>query len=69
MTNPDVTDEQLRGAGYTAKARNYPMSQAAVRWLAKFSGVAFEKVPAAWWYAPNPDVLKSIEERAAECSE
>lgn len=64
FTAPPVTDEQLRAAGYTAKARAYPMSADAVRWLAKFNGVELHQVPAAWWYAPNPAVRENLEDKA-----
>jgi hypothetical protein len=58
---PPVTDEELRAAGFTAAARNFPMSEKAVRLLSKQTGVPFEKMPAAWHYAPNTYVLEQME--------
>jgi hypothetical protein len=63
---PPVTDQQLRDAGYTANARNYPRTERAVRWLARFNGVPFKRVPAAWWYAPNAYMLAYVEQKATE---
>lgn len=48
-----VTDAELRSAGFTAAARNFPMSDAALEWLCKFNGVSVAQAPAAWRYAPN----------------
>lgn len=58
---PEVTDQQLRNAGYTALARNYPFSEAAARWVARFNGISFEEMPTAWWYAPNMFMRNMIE--------
>ncbi len=48
-----MTDEQLRAAGFTGAARQFPRSEAGARWIAAFNGVSFEKIPAAWCYASN----------------
>lgn len=63
-TAPPTSDEQFRAAGYTASARNYPLSAAAARWVAEFNGIPFDKIPPAWCYAPNPYMLTMIEEAA-----
>lgn len=62
VTAPPVTDQQLRDAGYTTNARTYPLSEDGARWVAKFNGIPFEKIPAAWWYAPNPEMQRIVEE-------
>lgn len=52
MTTP--TDIQFRAAGYTAAAREYPLSETAFVWVCRYNGIT----PAnctnpAWRYAPN----------------
>lgn len=58
---PEVTDQQLRDAGYTAAARNYPLSEEGAQWVARFNGIEISKMPAAWWYAPNVAMRAAIE--------
>jgi hypothetical protein len=64
-TPPPATDEQFRAAGYTVNARKFPLSEAAVRWVAEFNGIPFEKIPPAWCYAPNPFMHTLVEEAAS----
>lgn len=59
------TDEDFRAAGFTAAARDYPLSHAATDWLAAYNGVPLERLPAAWRYAPNADMRAWIEWMAA----
>lgn len=63
-TPPPATDADFRAAGFTAEARKYPMTEAGARWIAAFNGVPFEKIPAAWCYAPNPWMLAYVENLA-----
>ena len=65
MENPPITDEQLRSAGFTKKAKKYPLTERAVRARAHVYGVSFEvytKNPAAW-YAPNAHCRETDEGR------
>ena len=61
---PEVMDHELRTAGFTSEARKYPLSERAVIWLAAFNGVPIEKMPAAWYYAPNSFMQNELEEYA-----
>ena len=69
MTNwpPPVTDEQLRAAGFTKEARNYPRSKDGARWIAAFNGIPFEDIPAAWCYASNAWMHEYVERMAMSC--
>lgn len=59
------TDQDFRAAGYTAAARDYPLSKRACRWIAAWNNVPFERLPPAWRYAPNAGIFVYIERRAA----
>lgn len=61
-----VTDAELRAAGYTSKARDFPLSDAAVTWLCNFNGVRFDQAPNAWFFAPNPAVRETLERKGAQ---
>lgn len=61
---PPATDDQFRAAGYTAKARGFPLSEAGARWVAAWNGIEFEKIPASWCYAPNGFMQQWVEEKA-----
>lgn len=61
-----VTDDQLRAAGYTANARRYPLSNAAVRWVCRFNGITVTMAPHSWFYAPNEAMRRYVEDRAAD---
>lgn len=50
---PDVTDQQLREAGFTSAARSYPLSREGFLWLCHWNGVKPEQAPPGWYYAPN----------------
>lgn len=63
---PPVTDEQLRAAGYTSAAREYPLSRDAAQSLADYCGVSLDQMPAAWWYSPNAHVHARREAAGAE---
>jgi hypothetical protein len=60
---------EFRASGYTAAARQFPLSDAAKEWLARFNGVAVERMPAAWHYAPNEYMRAEMESRAAALDE
>lgn len=60
----DVTDAELRAAGFTATARNYPLSDSALALLASDNGIAAEQCPRAWRYAPNDYCRRQLERRA-----
>ena len=63
--HPEVTDQQLRDAGFTPAARNYPLSPEAVVWLRKFNGLPEHvPMPAAWHFAPNAYMQKYLHERS-----
>lgn len=63
---PPATDEQFRVAGYTAAARQYPLSEDGARWIAAFNGIPFDKIPAAWCYAPNAGMRKYVEGKSSD---
>ena len=65
MTHPQVTDDQLRAAGFTAAARAFPLSARAAAWLAQFNGIPVADIPAAWWYAPNVYMQRVLDENGA----
>ena len=63
MTRPAPTEKELRDCGYTASALRFPLSEFAVRILCFENGIAFEKAPPAWHFAPNEacrDRLESL---------
>lgn len=60
----DVTDAELRSAGFTPAARNYPLSDAALAVLAAFNGLRVDQCPKAWRYAPNAWCRDDLERRA-----
>lgn len=62
---PAVTDADLRGAGYTADARKYPLSAGAMMAKCAFNGISPRQAPVAWWYAPNQWAKDYWEDRAA----
>lgn len=61
---PDVSDEQLRAAGFTAASRQFPRSEISARWLANYTGISFCQLPAAWHYASNA-YMQNYAEHAA----
>jgi hypothetical protein len=61
----DVTDKQLRDAGYTSDARKYPHSERAFRCLCAFNGIDPDKAPMAWRFAPNAHCRDAWERVAA----
>lgn len=64
QTKP-ITEEELRLTGFTAAAAAFPLSEAAVRWLARYNGVpAGMAVPRGWHYAPNEYMRRWIEKLA-----
>lgn len=63
-TVPPATDEQFRAAGYTARARQFPLTERGARWVATFNGIGFENIPAAWCYAPNQVMADYVEGQA-----
>ena len=63
-TAPPVTPEQLRAAGFTSAAMNFPRSEMGARWIAAFNGISFKDTPAAWWYASNSYMWHYVEEQA-----
>jgi hypothetical protein len=65
-TTAEVTDEELRQAGFTAAARNYPRSEEGFRWICKFNGVPPEIAPRAWRYASNQYMWEYAERKAVE---
>ena len=66
---PEVTDAELRAAGYMPASRAFPHSEAGARWVAAFNGIPFEKIPAAWCYASNAHMLAVTEQRALDALE
>jgi hypothetical protein len=64
-TPPPVTDTELRTAGFSPAARNFPRSEAGARWIAAFNGIPFEHMPAAWYYASNGYMHQYAEKLAA----
>lgn len=64
-TPPPATDEQFRTAGYTPRAREFPLSEAGAHWLAASHGIPLERLPHAWCYAPNPFMQTFVENAAA----
>lgn len=48
-----VTDQQLRDAGFTSAAREFPRDELALRLLCAFNGVPPESAPPSWWFYPN----------------
>jgi len=63
-TCPPVTPEQLRAAGFTSDAMNYPRSEMGARWIAWFNNIDFKVIPAAWCYASNFYMWNIVEENA-----
>ena len=61
---PPVTPEQLRAAGITSVAMNFPRSEMGARWIAAFNGISFAIIPAGWCYASNSYMWVYVEERA-----
>jgi len=62
----NVTDEQLRQAGMSPAARNYPRSEAGLRWLCAFNRMPDGwPIPAAWHYASNAYMHEWVERMAA----
>lgn len=43
-TPPPVTPEQLRAAGVTSVAMNFPCSEMGARWIAAFNGISFTRI-------------------------
>jgi len=62
---PPVTDQELRAAGFTSHAREFPRSEDGARWIANFNNIPFEKIPAAWCYASNQWMWDYVEAKAA----
>lgn len=56
------TEADFRAAGFTADAVNFPLSERACRYVAKFNGVPEEKMPRAWQYAPNAYMQKWLDQ-------
>lgn len=52
-TAGEVTDKQLRDTGFTAKARDYPKDETALRLVCAFNGVDPAIAPPGWWFHPN----------------
>ena len=52
------TEDDFRKLGLTAAAVNYPLSDRAFAWLAKFNGVTVEQMPMFSNYAPNAVMQK-----------
>lgn len=65
---PEISalDKELRIAGFTSAAKNFPLSETGFRWICKFNGVPPEKAPRAWRYAPNQYMLEYVERKATE---
>jgi hypothetical protein len=63
-TPPPVTPEQLRAAGFTSVAANFPRSEMSARWIAMFNGISFKAIPAAWCYASNAWMWEYAENQA-----
>ncbi len=50
---PEVTDQQLRDAGFTPDARNHPRDELSLIMLCAFVGVDPKLAPPAWWFFAN----------------
>jgi len=61
---PPVTDAELRAAGFSPAARQFPRSEVGARWIAAFNGGPLEAIPAAWWYASNAYMHAYVERKA-----
>lgn len=47
------TDAEFRATGYTAAARDFPLSDDAFARKCALNGVSPDQAPATWRYAPN----------------
>lgn len=64
VVSVEPTEAEFRAAGFTDAARAFPLSERAGRWLARFNGVPYERMPPAWHFAPNAYMLEYCEARA-----
>ena len=58
----------FRAVGYTDAAVGFQLSPAGFAWVCSFNGIAIEKAPKEWGYAPNEYMRQYIELKAMEVS-
>lgn len=56
---------EFRASGFTEAAINYPLSDRAFGWLCKFNGIATDRAPRSWRYAPNPTMQAWLDRAGA----
>lgn len=59
-TLPLPSEKEFRDAGMTAAAANFPLDGAEFLWTCIANGIAPDRAPPAYWYAPNDETRRRL---------